>query len=1146
MFNNQNTNIMKKIFLLIPVLALSLLVNAANKTTIDNTSADALRLALYYSSEGDTIVMAGGTYVESKSDYIAWKRSNVVIAEKGETVIIKPHVSFRVRNGARAELIGVKIDASELTNEGNYEDIFQAGDANEGNRLIIEGCEIYGNVAKTMVRCASDKKLDSLIINNCYIHNNAEATLRLQSTSLKGVVITNTTIANVANGGSFWCAPIDISSSAADAKVIVDHCTFYHNTSISSSYADVTVGVDGSATSDVTITNCIFAQPESYSGSRAINLVNGGIVRNCLTFNYTKSTNGIQGATVENCIAVDPLFTDAAHGDYSFVGNWTTTPPTISPARGAATDGSDLGDPRWYSAEVLPETNFVAPYAFVGDKAKLSGNIWYDDVNDYLYGDGEHNKVYGTAKWKIHATRACAVKATLNMTDGSSSGHIFRVEILDATGNQVDVVAEPAQSDDDGDIDLPNPLSFPAAGDYTIILHNDQEWSSAKINSITLVYVGGAVVTVPAEELLGSEAVLVDAGHLKVSKLANGDLKYGDNGEPLKEYVYWNINATKAGNMAVTLNVVAPGEGSPSGHNFLVELYSNLSESRIASVAELAQTSATGEINLPALEIPAAGNYIIKLTNQTQWSSAILHSIEFEYIGGERIEIPTNELLGEDAVLVNDGNLKVSKATNGDLKYGDNGSPLGEYVYWNINASKAGNMKVTLNVVAPGEGDPSGHQFLVELYSDLSASPISTTAEVASTSATGARALPDAINIPATGNYIIKLTNQKQWSSAILHSIKFEYLGGAIIEIPANQLLGEEAVIVDEGHKKVYKLANGDLQYDDNNTPLGEYVYWNVSATEIGMMQVTLNLDPVTSSGHNYRVELYDGSTLKDYSEELESDASGDAVHSKGDVPLTKKMSIPAVGEYTIKLINRTKYSSMVLKGITLTPVCVTLDEGAENNSVISAAVSAGGSTDVKLTRTLTSGMYNTICLPFAVSADELNRVFGEGNVKKLSSSTLAGDVLDIALEEVTSMEAGKPYLVKPAANIVNPKFLNVEVTTATPVEVKEGPTTFKGTFIKSSIPASENNLFLGPNNTLYFPEVTAQPIKGLRAWFEVVVPGGVQSIKHARIVEQENKETAVDLIESENNKAQKVIVNGQLLIVKDGVQYNTLGIRVK
>ena len=143
---------MRKLFLLIPALVLSLALSA-DVIYITPTSpyeSDAVRKALYYSAEGDIIVLAEGVYEESNSDFIAWKRSNVVMAAEGANVIIKPHVSFRVRNGARAELIGVKIDASELTSLGSYEDIFQAGDNNDGNRLILENCEIYGNVAKTI------------------------------------------------------------------------------------------------------------------------------------------------------------------------------------------------------------------------------------------------------------------------------------------------------------------------------------------------------------------------------------------------------------------------------------------------------------------------------------------------------------------------------------------------------------------------------------------------------------------------------------------------------------------------------------------------------------------------------------------------------------------------------------------------------------------------------------------------------------------------------------------------------------------------------------------------------------------------------------------------------------------------------------
>ena len=66
-----------------------------------------------------------------------------------------------------------------------------------------------------------------------------------------------------------------------------------------------------------------------------------------------------------------------------------------------------------------------------------------------------------------------------------------------------------------------------------------------------------------------------------------------------------------------------------------------------------------------------------------------------------------------------------------------------------------------------------------------------------------------------------------------------------------------------------------------------------------------------------------------------------------------------------------------------------------------------------------------------------------------------------------------------------------------------------------------------------------------MRGWFVLHdAPAGI--IQRARIVTQSEEVTAIDLVGAENNNAQKVFVNGQLIIIKDGVQYNTLGIRVK
>lgn len=1190
---------MKKLFLLIPALILSMMMNAKVTTigpddptaTVDNTLISALSSA----SDDDVIILKGGFYNES-SDYLVFDKNVEVRAADGATPVIQLTTYIKVQGGKHPIISGLTFDGSA---QGSRDQYFKFTDSND-NELELNNCT-FNDVKKNIFRCESGKKfaslevnnckfinslsnvmklesstcgsarfdgcefsgtadivingkvgshLDECVVNNCYFHDNAKQSIYFEASGTEGtetcdeLTVTNSTFANT-TALTNWISVIDIrpystaSETVSDAiKVTVDHCTFYNNPCVDSGHANIRTHF----LSDVSVSNSIFMHPTELA-QRATYCDGGGTVSNCIAYNFTKDPSNYAhawGPTVTSCAIADPLFTDAANGDFSFAGDWTTM--ELSPARGAANDGSDLGDPRWYSAEVLPTSNFVAPYTFVGAKAIFSGNISYNDVDEYIYYNNK--SVCGTAKWKIHATRACNVKATLNMTDGSSSGHIFRVELLDANGNHVDEVAEPAQSSHDGNIDLPNTLAIPAEGDYTVILHNDQSWSSAKINSFTLAYVGGAVVTIPAEELLGTEAVLVNEGSLKVSKLENGDLKYGDNGTPDGEYVYWNINATKRGNMKVTLNVVAPGEGDPSGHQFLVELYSNLSGEPISSSAEASATSGTGARVLPnPINIPATGNYIVKLTNQKQWSSAILHSIQFEYLGGETMTIPAEALIGEEAVLVDEGHLKVSKLANGDLKYGDNGNPLDEYVYWNINATKYGRMNVTANVVAPAEGDPSGHQFLVELYTDLNESPIASSAEAESTSATGAIAMP-ALNIPATGNYIVKLTNQKQWSSAILHSIEFAYAGGEVVAVPG-QILGADALLEKSGSKYMIRTEEGYLKSSNNGSPTSEWAVWNITASA-GTMNVTLNLDPVTSSGHNYRVELYEGEVLKDYTQELETAELSDAVHSKGDVALEKQLVIPANGTYTIKLINRTQWSSMILQGITfeevVAPTVVVLDEAATDNSTWVANV-GGDAVNVQLTRTFKGGVYNSICVPFAASMSQIKAAFGDDvELIYLSETSLEGDMLNLIFADAPDIYQGTPYLIKPSADVVNPEFEGVELLAEEGDATGTAAVDFIGTFVKKDIAANASNLYLGTDNKLYFSD-NAVTIKGLRAYFHV--KGAASAAKRARIVAPNNMPTAIDLVNSEN-KAIKHIENGQVVIIRDGIRYNVMGIRLQ
>ena len=190
--------------------------------------------------------------------------------------------------------------------------------------------------------------------------------------------------------------------------------------------------------------------------------------------------------------------------------------------------------------------------------------------------------------------------------------------------------------------------------------------------------------------------------------------------------------------------------------------------------------------------------------------------------------------------------------------------------------------------------------------------------------------------------------------------------------------------------------------------------------------------------------------------------------------------------------------------------------------------------------------MYNTISLPFAVSSDKVVAAFGAGvELMYMTGATLDGTVLDLEFAPTTSIYQGTPYLIKPAANVVNPQFAGVEFTVSDAATAATGGTNadFIGTFVKQTIPANVNNLYLQSGNVLQFSDNDVT-IKGTRAYFHVG-SGGAGVVK-PRIVMNGQVITDIELINGEPVVNGKFIENGQLIIIRDGVRYNALGVRVK
>jgi uncharacterized repeat protein (TIGR02543 family) len=125
-----------------------------------------------------------------------------------------------------------------------------------------------------------------------------------------------------------------------------------------------------------------------------------------------------------------------------------------------------------------------------------------------------------------------------------------------------------------------------------------------------------------------------------------------------------------------------------------------------------------------------------------------------------------------------------------------------------------------------------------------------------------------------------------------------------------------------------------------------------------------------------------------------------------------------------------------VLNGSGAVVPCMALQLSADANNITTIAAANGTRYDkVILTgRTLyRDGSWNTLCLPFNLSSFSGTPLEG-ATVKTLSSSAYSNGVLTLSFTSVSSIEAGKPYIVKwsSGSNIENPMFTNVTISNAT------------------------------------------------------------------------------------------------------------------
>lgn len=268
--------------------------------------------------------------------------------------------------------------------------------------------------------------------------------------------------------------------------------------------------------------------------------------------------------------------------------------------------------------------------------------------------------------------------------------------------------------------------------------------------------------------------------------------------------------------------------------------------------------------------------------------------------------------------------------------------------------------------------------------------------------------------------------------------------------------------------------SDGTIGWTDGSA---NSIYFNYSATQVQGYVLEgnkHNTDPIT---YNTNPVVFE------YSKEKGLTINGVQKHNATLLAtLLSKSSIKigaggdaASATYTIRILSLDYAEATTIVGNSIR-------EDANNT------FSAQEGVEVALKRTLSSEYWNTFCVPFDIDAATITDKFGT-DAKVRTFDSMNGTVMNFAPS--STIEAGKPYLVKPAQDVVDPTFTDVNIVTTEPQKVGADGYYMQGIYgVKTDLTVDGTNLFLGDGDKFYKPEgESSAKMKGMRAFF--IVPSG-------------------------------------------------------
>jgi hypothetical protein len=209
----------------------------------------------------------------------------------------------------------------------------------------------------------------------------------------------------------------------------------------------------------------------------------------------------------------------------------------------------------------------------------------------------------------------------------------------------------------------------------------------------------------------------------------------------------------------------------------------------------------------------------------------------------------------------------------------------------------------------------------------------------------------------------------------------------------------------------------------------------------------------------------------------------------------------------TLWACGRNRYGQLGLYNFVPVLIAQKDDNGVEpprvilNETSITAPTASDGAVDVRVIRNIYADQWSTICLPFAMTAEQIASAFGSEVTVELGDFkgyTVTKDTNDevvgitINFDEATAIEANHPYIIKVSAPVTEFSVDGVTIAPSDNPRVSFGtinkPADFVGTYVADfdffSDALSGKPLFLSGNKIYYATENT-QHMMAFRAYFD-------------------------------------------------------------